>query len=106
MDLKLNHSTIIVTIKEQHSQLSNQNKAKYLVPIRIFLGQIFRDIKMEMGIHLCFHWEMILILLNLNAWTNQMKFVTMQVIWVRLDKMQVDLEYTTTATSIQIVVLD
>ena len=55
MDLKLNHSTIVATIKDQHSQLSNQNKAKYLVPIRIFLGSQMGMRQMEMAIHLFFH---------------------------------------------------
>ena len=55
MDLKLQHSTVVATIKEQHSQLSNQNQAKYLVPIRIFLGSQMEMGQMEMGIHLFFH---------------------------------------------------
>ncbi len=55
MDLKQQHSTIFVTIKDQHSQLSNQNKAKYLVPIRILLGSQVEIGHMEMEIHLFFH---------------------------------------------------
>ena len=91
MDLKDKHSTIVATIKEQHSKLSNQKKAKYLEPIRISVGKIMGDMQMEMGIHLFFHWEMILILLNLDAWTNHQKCITIKVIWVGLEMVvQVD----------------
>ena len=68
-DLKQQHSTKIVTIKDQLSPFSNHNQEKYLGHTLISPGhhQLMENTNLEMVIHLFFHSETILILFNLNA---------------------------------------
>ena len=66
-DLKQQHSTKIVTIKDQLSPFSNHNQEKYLGHTLIYPGHQKEDTNLEMVIHLFFHSETILILFNLNA---------------------------------------
>ena len=70
-DLKQQHSTKIVTIKDQLSPFSNHNQEKYLGHTLISPGhqkeETIMDTNLEMVIHFFFHSETILILFNLNA---------------------------------------
>ena len=85
-DLKQQHSTKIVTIKDQLSPFSNHNQEKYLGHTLIFPGhqreEAIMDSKLEMAIHLFFHSETILILFNLNAWINQKKYIIIKIGWL------------------------
>ena len=85
-DLKQQHSTKIVTIKDQLSPFSNHNQEKYLGHTLISPGHHqkmkmnMENTNLEMVILLFFHLETILILFNLNALINKMKYIMIKII--------------------------
>ena len=80
MDLKLKNFTPGAMIKDLLSQLLNRVGEKYLGLILIFLGHLIGDFNLKTAILLFSLSEMILILSNLNAWINKVKFVMMLIV--------------------------
>ncbi len=81
MDSKLLIFIQNAIIKDQLSPFSNHNQAKYLGHTLIFPGhhQLVDNSNLEKVIHLFFHPETILILFNLNAWINLMKYIMLKI---------------------------